>query len=106
MDGKVSWSLWMKLPVRIIMCSESSYWASVVRHHIASRRLYHVDMVVQVEDVDDIFFWQMCFKYVKPEKKIKFIAYGINQKGQRETGKKLIVKDYGTTESHCMVSYL
>lgn len=39
MDGKVSWSLWMKLPVRIIMCSESSYWASVARHHIASRLL-------------------------------------------------------------------
>ncbi len=74
------------------MSDKSSYWASVARHHIASRKLYHVDMVILVEDVDDILFWQLCLKHVKPEKKVKFNAYSINEKGLRETGKKHCLK--------------
>ena len=74
------------------MKNESSYWEQVARHHIASRRLYHVDAIIHVEDVDDIPFWSAAIKHVNPNKRVKFIASDINQGGARITGKKQCLK--------------
>ena len=75
-----------------MMKNESAYWEQVARHHIASRRLYHVDAIIHVEDVDDIPFWTFAIKHVNPNKRVKFIASDFNRDGFRITGKKQCLK--------------
>lgn len=74
------------------MKNESAYWERVARHHIASCLLYRVDVIIHVEDTDDIPFWHSAIKYANPNKRVKFIASDINQKGFRATGKKQCLK--------------
>jgi len=70
---------------------QDSYWKQVAKHHIASRRLYKVDVVIHTEDVDDIAFWRIVIAHVHADKKVKFISSDNNESGNRVTGK-----------SHCL----
>lgn len=72
--------------------NNKDYWGQVAKHHIASRRLYHVDAIVHVEDVDDIAFWRSIIKYVRPKVQLKFIAADCGPTGVRTTGKNLCLK--------------